>query len=261
MRPHRNDAIIYSRLTLPVPPGSAWFFLTQLVSLPTSEAYWILPKLIGGLEHEFYFSTIGNVIIPTDELIFLEGAETTNQIGWDHLAMTSRGRGPPKTPCTASRSAVFPKPSLAKNQRTTRPANYTSACSWCFACRIVIWACIIFCYACIINIGPAELLLFGDQCRLYSRGPIGQSGMQTQTQTSSLLPLLSGMATIYWHAVSSASWCLTKTKEGFRKTALLRRASIESSAWPTAYWIQRCSRWLIYGGCPCGPFGGGLAAC
>jgi len=81
MRPHWNDAIICSRLTLPVPPGSAWFFLTQLVSLPTSEAYWILPTLIGGLEHEFYFSTIGNVMIPTDELIFLEGAETTNQIG------------------------------------------------------------------------------------------------------------------------------------------------------------------------------------
>ena len=31
-------------------------------------------QLVGGLEHEFYFSHhIGNVIIPADELIFSEG--------------------------------------------------------------------------------------------------------------------------------------------------------------------------------------------
>ena len=29
--------------------------------------------LVGGLEHEFDFPYIGNVIIPTDELIFLRG--------------------------------------------------------------------------------------------------------------------------------------------------------------------------------------------
>ena len=38
--------------------------------------------LVGGLEHEFYdFPYIGNGIIPTDELIFLQrGRYTTNQI-------------------------------------------------------------------------------------------------------------------------------------------------------------------------------------
>ena len=36
--------------------------------------------LVGGLEHGFYdFPYIGNVIIPTDELIFFRGVETTNQ--------------------------------------------------------------------------------------------------------------------------------------------------------------------------------------
>jgi len=37
---------------------------------------WIdmIPNLVGGLEHEFYdFPYIGNVIIPTDELIFFRG--------------------------------------------------------------------------------------------------------------------------------------------------------------------------------------------
>ena len=29
--------------------------------------------LVGGLEHEYYFSYIGNVIISTDELIFFRG--------------------------------------------------------------------------------------------------------------------------------------------------------------------------------------------
>ena len=32
------------------------------------------------MEHEFYFPYIGNFIIPTDELIFFRGVETTNQI-------------------------------------------------------------------------------------------------------------------------------------------------------------------------------------
>jgi len=39
------------------------------------------PELIGGLDHEFYdFHSVGNVIIPTGELIFFRGVETTNQI-------------------------------------------------------------------------------------------------------------------------------------------------------------------------------------
>ena len=33
-----------------------------------------LPLLVGGLEHEFYFShLVGNVIIPTEEVIFFRG--------------------------------------------------------------------------------------------------------------------------------------------------------------------------------------------
>ena len=37
--------------------------------------------LVGALEHDFYdFPYIGNVIIPTDELIFFGGGETTNQL-------------------------------------------------------------------------------------------------------------------------------------------------------------------------------------
>jgi hypothetical protein len=41
----------------------------------------VLFYLVGGLEHEvYYFPYIGNFIIPTDELIFFRGVETTNQI-------------------------------------------------------------------------------------------------------------------------------------------------------------------------------------
>jgi hypothetical protein len=43
--------------------------------------------LVGG-EHGFYdFPYIGNVIIPTDELIFFRGVETTNQL---YIGRTSR---------------------------------------------------------------------------------------------------------------------------------------------------------------------------
>jgi hypothetical protein len=39
--------------------------------------------LIGGLEHlDYFFDSVGNVIITTDELIFLRGVgSTTNQFG------------------------------------------------------------------------------------------------------------------------------------------------------------------------------------
>ena len=48
-------------------------------------------KLLGGLEHDWImtFHSVGNVIIPTDELIFFGGVETTNQLcfscfgGWE----------------------------------------------------------------------------------------------------------------------------------------------------------------------------------
>jgi len=35
--------------------------------------------LVGGLEDFFYFSIQLNVILPTDELIFFRGVETTNR--------------------------------------------------------------------------------------------------------------------------------------------------------------------------------------
>jgi hypothetical protein len=36
-------------------------------------------KLVGGSEHVLFFHILG-IIIPTDELIFFRGVETTNQI-------------------------------------------------------------------------------------------------------------------------------------------------------------------------------------
>ena len=37
--------------------------------------------MVGVLEHEFYgFPYIGKFLVPTDELIFFRGVETTNQI-------------------------------------------------------------------------------------------------------------------------------------------------------------------------------------
>jgi hypothetical protein len=43
--------------------------------------------LVGGLEHKFYDfpETVGNFIIPTDELIFFRGVETTNQYNYTML--------------------------------------------------------------------------------------------------------------------------------------------------------------------------------
>jgi hypothetical protein len=39
------------------------------------------PFLVGGLEDlNMFFHSVGNFIIPTDELIFFRGVETTNQI-------------------------------------------------------------------------------------------------------------------------------------------------------------------------------------
>jgi hypothetical protein len=51
----------------------------------TLEFHECQPQLIGGLEPwNFIYPYIGNVIIPTDELIFFKGIETTNQLkmGW-----------------------------------------------------------------------------------------------------------------------------------------------------------------------------------
>ena len=48
--------------------------------------------LLGGLEHDCYFSSIfWGIIIPTDELIFFRGVETTNQLQCDiYLGSVSR---------------------------------------------------------------------------------------------------------------------------------------------------------------------------
>ena len=32
--------------------------------------HWIYPLLVGGLEHDFFFHSVGNVIIPTDEVTY-----------------------------------------------------------------------------------------------------------------------------------------------------------------------------------------------
>jgi hypothetical protein len=51
------------------------------VQYPLKMVIFMVYILVGGLEHEFYgFPHIGNFIIPTDELIFFKGVETTNQI-------------------------------------------------------------------------------------------------------------------------------------------------------------------------------------
>ena len=41
-------------------------------------------KLFGGLEHVLFFHILG-IIIPTDELIFFRGVETTNQQNTYHF--------------------------------------------------------------------------------------------------------------------------------------------------------------------------------
>ena len=77
------------------------------VVLPRSKLVYIFPSnyvaiactdhesLVGGLEHEFSdFPYIGNVIIPTDGLIFFRGVETTKQIIFGHSeAVTSSPHG------------------------------------------------------------------------------------------------------------------------------------------------------------------------
>ena len=58
--------------------GSEWVF--HMVLPMFYQHIW----LVGGLEHGCYdFPYIGNFIIPTDELIFFRGIETTNQMTWD----------------------------------------------------------------------------------------------------------------------------------------------------------------------------------
>ena len=41
--------------------------------------FFVYDNLVGGLEH-YFFHSVGNVIIPTDEIIFFRGVETTKQI-------------------------------------------------------------------------------------------------------------------------------------------------------------------------------------
>ena len=70
---------------------SEWFStskeLLYSVELLKLRSFLMLPKKMTWLvvwKHEFYdFPYIGNVIIPTDELIFFRGVETTNQWPWN----------------------------------------------------------------------------------------------------------------------------------------------------------------------------------
>ena len=56
-----------------------------------------LSYLVGGLEHQFFiFPYIGNNIIPTDEVIFFRGVETTNQIFY-HISNERFENGEPRS--------------------------------------------------------------------------------------------------------------------------------------------------------------------
>ena len=59
------------------------FFSISIVSKSFSKCFgvsFVRPILVGGLEHEFYdFPYVGNVIIPTDELIFFRGVRLNHQ--------------------------------------------------------------------------------------------------------------------------------------------------------------------------------------
>ena len=44
-------------------------------------------KLVGGLEHHFFFVPYGNFIIPTDEIIFLVAQAPTSIIYMEHLQL------------------------------------------------------------------------------------------------------------------------------------------------------------------------------
>ena len=61
-------------------------WLEQDFSSPL-DVYVYIYILVGGLEHKFYDfpETVGNFIIPTDELIFFRGVETTNQYNYTML--------------------------------------------------------------------------------------------------------------------------------------------------------------------------------
>ena len=49
----------------------------------------VIVNLVGGLEHDFIFPYIGNVIIPVDELIFFRGVGLNHQP--DHQIEDLRG--------------------------------------------------------------------------------------------------------------------------------------------------------------------------
>jgi len=51
------------------------------IDIDSMNIQWVITGwLVGGLEHDFYFSHhIGNVIIPTDEVIFFRGVGLNHQ--------------------------------------------------------------------------------------------------------------------------------------------------------------------------------------
>ena len=82
----------YPRQTPPVPLVIGQQLLkqrhTQESCLAPGDRWWlnqlrkeVISLLVGGLEHQFLiFPYIGDVIIPSDELIFFRGVETANQV-------------------------------------------------------------------------------------------------------------------------------------------------------------------------------------
>ena len=59
-----------------------WSYSHHILEYPKYVPYYgiYIYNLVGGLEHDYYdFPYIGNVIIPTDELLFFSGVETTNK--------------------------------------------------------------------------------------------------------------------------------------------------------------------------------------
>ena len=77
--------ILYNRISWEYFNGLSYLVFIQCYYIGTIIMHIVL---VGGLEHEFYFfHSVGNFIIPTDELIFFRGVQTTNQMGisWEYF--------------------------------------------------------------------------------------------------------------------------------------------------------------------------------
>ena len=88
-------------------------------------------KLVGGLEHGFYFShNVGNVIIPTDEIIFFRGVGLNHHPGIHHSIshINLPGKSPEKWShhFLLHRGAVSCRPSSAPRHWPPTPTWYSS---------------------------------------------------------------------------------------------------------------------------------------